>query len=72
MDPQKHLEIMHKYGFIKQPITLNMCNICSNIKETMVVFDNCGHMCCSCCSKSLKNCHICRKNIIKKIQLYPC
>lgn len=71
MDPQEHFDIMYRHGFIKQGIILNKCNICEKIEEVMIVFTSCGHMCCSNCSKSLNNCHICRKRISKKIQLFP-
>ena len=44
------------------------CSICMERKKTIVFM--CGHSTCSQCATTLKNCHICRKGISKKINLF--
>ena len=45
-----------------------MCSICMERKRDMAFL--CGHTVCSICGENLKNCHMCRKPITKKIVLY--
>lgn len=53
-----------------QTLYYNMtCSICLN-KISDIIFDTCGHYCCSGCSSQIHNCHICRKSINQKIKLY--
>ena len=48
----------------------NICVICMTI-DREGVFVECGHMvCCMACSKTVKICPICRKNIIKTIKIF--
>lgn len=44
------------------------CGIC--MERTRDVAFLCGHSCCSKCAETLKTCHMCRKQIVKKINLY--
>lgn len=44
------------------------CSIC--MERTRDVVFLCGHSCCSRCAETLKTCHMCRKQIAKKIPLY--
>ena len=45
-----------------------MCSICMERPRNMAFL--CGHTVCSDCGDELKVCHMCRKPIHKKIQLY--
>ena len=45
-----------------------MCSICMERKRDMAFL--CGHTVCHICGENLKNCHMCRKPITKKIVLY--
>ncbi|XP_046396249.1 E3 ubiquitin-protein ligase MIB2 [Ischnura elegans] len=45
------------------------CSICMERKRTVAFL--CGHSACDKCSHTLKICHMCRKTITKKINLYP-
>ncbi|KAJ6646480.1 E3 ubiquitin-protein ligase MIB2 [Pseudolycoriella hygida] len=44
------------------------CSICMERRRNVAFL--CGHGACSKCSETLKTCHMCRKTIIKKINLY--
>lgn len=44
------------------------CSIC--MERVRDVAFLCGHSCCSRCAETLKTCHMCRKQIVKKINLY--
>lgn len=44
------------------------CGICMERGRDVAFL--CGHSCCSRCSETLKTCHMCRKTIVKKINLY--
>lgn len=44
------------------------CSICMERARDVAFL--CGHSCCSRCAETLKTCHMCRKTIIKKINLY--
>ncbi|XP_073977094.1 E3 ubiquitin-protein ligase MIB2-like [Rhodnius prolixus] len=44
------------------------CNICLERRVNRVF--KCGHSCCSNCSSSLYNCHICRLPVTQQIQLF--
>ncbi|XP_063987634.1 E3 ubiquitin-protein ligase MIB2 [Diachasmimorpha longicaudata] len=46
----------------------NMCSICMERRRNVVFL--CGHGACERCSAPLKTCHMCRKTITKKINLY--
>ncbi|CAF0788949.1 unnamed protein product [Didymodactylos carnosus] len=46
----------------------NLCSICMERQRNVAFL--CGHTACSECSQPLKTCHICRKQIMKKINLY--
>lgn len=46
----------------------SICPICFERPRNMAF--TCGHLCCEPCSKSLSECHMCRKSISKKIKLY--
>lgn len=45
-----------------------LCSICMERKRNMAFL--CGHTVCNICGDSLKTCHMCRKPITKKINLY--
>ncbi|XP_071451950.1 E3 ubiquitin-protein ligase MIB2 [Hetaerina americana] len=45
------------------------CSICMERKRTVAFL--CGHSACDKCSQTLKICHMCRKTITTKINLYP-
>lgn len=45
-----------------------MCSICMERKRDMAFL--CGHTVCSTCGEELRICHMCRKPISKKINLY--
>jgi hypothetical protein len=46
------------------------CDICwDNNNNSKVVFQ-CGHHCCSDCANEMTNCHMCRKRIKQRIQLF--
>lgn len=44
------------------------CSICMERGRNVAFL--CGHGCCSKCAETLKTCHMCRKTIVKKINLY--
>lgn len=44
------------------------CGIC--MERVRDVAFLCGHSCCARCAETLKTCHMCRKTIVKKINLY--
>lgn len=44
------------------------CSICMERGRDVAFL--CGHSCCSKCAETLKTCHMCRKPIMKKINLY--
>lgn len=44
------------------------CGIC--MERVRDVAFLCGHSCCGRCAETLKTCHMCRKTIVKKINLY--
>ena len=44
------------------------CSICMERKKTVVFL--CGHSTCRECARPLKICHICRKPISKRINMY--
>ena len=45
-----------------------ICSICmERAKDTVF---NCGHLACAQCSRSLKSCHICRKNIEMRTKMF--
>lgn len=44
------------------------CSICMERRRNVVFL--CGHGACMCCAQTLKICHMCRKPISKKINLY--
>lgn len=44
------------------------CSICMERRRNVAFL--CGHGACSKCSETLKTCHMCRKTIVKKINLY--
>lgn len=44
------------------------CSICMERKRNVAFL--CGHSACSKCAETLKTCHMCRKTIVKKINLY--
>lgn len=44
------------------------CSICMERARDVAFL--CGHSCCSRCAETLKTCHMCRKTIVKKINLY--
>ncbi|KAK0073502.1 hypothetical protein PV325_009619 [Microctonus aethiopoides] len=46
----------------------NMCSICMERRRNVAFL--CGHGACEHCSAPLKTCHMCRKSITKKINLY--
>ncbi|XP_011307675.1 E3 ubiquitin-protein ligase MIB2 [Fopius arisanus] len=46
----------------------NMCSICMERRRNVAFL--CGHGACEHCSAPLKTCHMCRKTITKKINLY--
>ena len=47
------------------------CKICcTNETEHQIVFNPCGHSCCSKCAAQLSSCHVCRHQILNKIRLY--
>ena len=45
-----------------------MCSICMERRRDMAFM--CGHTVCSTCGEALRICHMCRKPISKKINLY--
>lgn len=46
----------------------NMCSICMERRRNVAFL--CGHGACEHCAAPLKTCHMCRKVITKKINLY--
>lgn len=44
------------------------CSICMEQRRNVAFL--CGHSACSKCAETLKTCHMCRKSIVKKINLY--
>lgn len=46
----------------------NMCSICMERRRNVAFL--CGHGACEHCATPLKTCHMCRKTIDKKINLY--
>lgn len=54
---------------IKNIQPLPVCPVCLD-SIVDVVFVNCGHTCCSKCSRPLVKCHVCRKRITKKQTIY--
>lgn len=44
------------------------CGICMERARDVAFL--CGHSCCARCAETLKTCHMCRKTIVKKINLY--
>ncbi|XP_011696317.1 PREDICTED: E3 ubiquitin-protein ligase MIB2-like [Wasmannia auropunctata] len=46
----------------------NMCNICMERRRNVAFL--CGHCACEHCAAQLNTCHMCRKTITKKINLY--
>lgn len=44
------------------------CSICMERARDVAFL--CGHSCCARCAETLKTCHMCRKTIVKKINLY--
>lgn len=44
------------------------CSICMERRRNVAFL--CGHSACSKCAETLKTCHMCRKSIVKKINLY--
>lgn len=44
------------------------CSICMERRRNVAFL--CGHSACSKCAETLKICHMCRKTIAKKINLY--
>jgi len=46
----------------------NSCGICMERAKNVVFL--CGHGACVNCAQSLKSCHMCRKTITKKINIY--
>ena len=44
------------------------CSICMERRRNIAFL--CGHSACSKCAETLKICHMCRKSIVKKINLY--
>lgn len=44
------------------------CGICMERSRDVAFL--CGHSCCGRCAETLKTCHMCRKTIVKKINLY--
>lgn len=44
------------------------CSICMERIRDVVFL--CGHGACSVCAETLRTCHMCRKTILKKINLY--
>lgn len=46
----------------------NMCSICMERRRNVAFL--CGHGACELCAAPLKTCHMCRKTITKKINLY--
>lgn len=46
----------------------NMCSICMERRRNVAFL--CGHGACEHCAAPLKTCHMCRKTITKKINLY--
>ena len=56
---------------IENPLTdedITLCTICMERKKDTAFM--CGHMVCRVCGESLRNCHMCRKIITKKIPIY--
>lgn len=47
---------------------VNMCSICMERRRNVAFL--CGHGACENCAAPLKTCHMCRKTITKKINLY--
>jgi len=50
----------------KKPVT---CKVCL-INTPKVVFTSCYHCACIICAKRLNKCHICRKKILKKKEIF--
>jgi len=50
----------------KEPAT---CFVCL-INTPKVVFTSCWHCACICCAKRLNKCHICRKKIYQKKEIF--
>ena len=48
-----------------------VCKICLEVKDSFLVFNPCGHYCCSECYKRLCTCHLCRGKIESTIKLFP-
>lgn len=46
----------------------HFCGICMERKRDVAFL--CGHGACSHCAETLRTCHMCRKTILKKINLY--
>ena len=46
----------------------NCCSICMERRRNVAFL--CGHGACVVCAQTLKTCHMCRKPITKKINLY--
>jgi len=51
----------------KEPVT---CKICFVVNTSKVVFISCGHSACFSCADKLKDCHMSRKTISKKIKIF--
>jgi hypothetical protein len=47
---------------------VTVCTICMERKKDTAFL--CGHMVCHVCGESLRNCHMCRRVISKKIPIF--
>lgn len=69
---EKYLETLHSLlslqAHVREIEDANMCAIC--LEKVRNVAFMCGHGTCMECSSSLEVCPMCRKPIVKKIQLF--
>lgn len=65
VDKNKMEELENKIEELKDQ---QCCSICMD-RPNNIAF-TCGHLACSKCAQSLKECHMCRKDIHQKITLY--
>lgn len=68
-EKEKHLErLRYLETRVADLEEANMCSICMERRRNVAFL--CGHGACEHCAAPLKTCHMCRKTITKKINLY--
>lgn len=72
MPPVAEQPNLDRMAYLESKITefeeIHSCSICMERGRNVAFL--CGHSCCSKCAETLKTCHMCRKTIVKKINLY--